>query len=388
MIKFILIAALLLVPYLGMKCAQGSQALGRYTTLGYLIDTMSVAGSIGRLIKASAKAVILAILIVAPLLALVLFAPSGSETWAPLVGSLLGFLANLILGAAAGIALLVAGILARPATRDTIDADLDMIQRTRRRLWPFLSFLMAVLLLAGGTCQAAGTGHVWVWAIDGTDSLDPAQRQLGIEALVGKALATARAMNVDTIQVVRFTDEELLSDMTWVEVPRAFALADCRRAKPEGRIPSGLMGLSPTWASDRKQAGLAKCSALQAHRRAATEERESAFITQLRLATRLTPRADRRTRILPLLSKLIQRPHVRSIALLSDGVDTTGQSISSLHVPDHMSVTLVLTRPNPRRSTPTLADVLAEADVWARVRGIRVTTATEYAGLHDGRAGR
>mgnify|MGYP000376215810 CR=1 FL=1 len=50
---------------------------------------------------------------------------------------------------------------------------------------------------------------------------------------------------------------------------------------------------------------------------------------------------------------------VVAIDVLTDGIDNSGASLSSLAIPDGVSVTLIIARPNPKRVRPTVDDVLA-----------------------------
>ena len=70
-----------------------------------------------------------------------------------------------------------------------------------------------------------------------------------------------------------------------------------------------------------------------------------------------------------------------AIDMITDGVDHSGKSPEQVAIPEHMSVTFVITRPNPSHRRPTLDDVLAAAQAWDAVDGITVTTVSEYPGV-------
>ena len=85
-------------------------------------------------------------------------------------------------------------ILAKVGQRDTIEAQIRMNLRARRHLEKFLTVLLAALVVGLGAALPAHAAHlVWAWAIDVTDSVDPAQRDAAITAMVDGALDTARS---------------------------------------------------------------------------------------------------------------------------------------------------------------------------------------------------
>ncbi len=96
---------------------------------------------------------------------------------------------------------------------------------------------------------------------------------------------------------------------------------------------------------------------------------------------RVTPRDDVTTKLVPLLQKILVRPYVLALEVLTDGVDNSGVPITDVVVPDGVPVTLIITRPDPERRSPTLHDVLEAAESWNRIDGITVTTVSEYAGF-------
>jgi hypothetical protein len=89
-----------------------------------------------------------------------------------------------------------------------------------------------------------------------------------------------------------------------------------------------------------------------------------------------------------MLRILVTRPYVRAVDVVTDGIDLSGEPPESVRVPDNVDVLMVITRPNPDRRRPTVANVLAAADAWARVDGISVTTVSEYRGVVEVREAR
>ncbi len=104
------------------------------------------------------------------------------------------------------------------------------------------------------------------------------------------------------------------------------------------------------------------------------------FRAYLDAATKVMPRAAVTTRIAPLVRWLVSRPEVVAIDVVTDGIDHSRVPPSSLRIPKEVEVTFIITRPNPRRSSPTLDEVLATAVAWSHVPGIKVTGAGDYLG--------
>jgi len=242
--NLLLVLAFFMVPVLAGLCARASRGLGRQVAVTRFTDTSSVATTIDRQVHEFGKIGLLAIAAFIVVFALTLFTPSWSEAWAPLVGGILGFLANVVLGLSTGIGTNATEILGKPGLRDHIDVQLDMIKRTRRHLRRFLVLMIALTTILTTNGVAMAGASVLIWAIDVSDSVDPAQRNAGIDALIASALESAHAHEADTIQVVKFSDEEFLSDMAWVPVPEAGTFVDCREAEPELLISKGLIGYS------------------------------------------------------------------------------------------------------------------------------------------------
>ena len=89
-----------------------------------------------------------------------------------------------------------------------------------------------------------------------------------------------------------------------------------------------------------------------------------------------------------MLEELIRNPYTVAIDMVTDGVDHSGKPPNQMTIPEHILVTVVITRPNPSRRQPTLGDVLAAAKAWDAVTGITVTTVSEYPGVWRALGGR
>lgn len=222
--------------------------------------------------------------------------------------------------------------------------------------------------------------RAWVWAIDVTDSVDPAQRDAAIAAMIEGALDTARRLEADRVVIVKVADQDFLSDMSWVAVPPASNFEDCNNAESEFHVSKSWVGISPSVWIDGKRRAVGECSARQTEERARLAEQEARFLEQLRGATTVFPRADVSTRIVPSLQTLLRRPYVAAVELVTDLQDQSGMPPDRLEIPAGTPVTVVVTRPNPKRSTPTLRDVLAASERWARIKGVTVIGVAEYPG--------
>ena len=113
--------------------------------------------------------------------------------------------------------------------------------RTRRRLRKFLAAVFLTFGLLHGVPEIVhANGHVWVWAIDVSASMDPVRREQGINEMIEVAQGKAHDLGVQVILVMKFSEEEILADMTWVSVPQPLSLNDCNRVKPEQSVTKGL----------------------------------------------------------------------------------------------------------------------------------------------------
>jgi hypothetical protein len=373
--------SLALVPFLAVALAKGSRGAGRHVALAKLTNIDSVEETIDGQVRPAGKLGLLALAFVVAVVVLFFFAPSGSGSAVQFIASMISFCANLLLGLAAGISLNASGILAKVSERDTIKANIDMKRRTRRRLTKIVSVLVLAFLLATGVPVHAETaGRVWAWVIDVTDSVDPAQREAAIAAMIQSALEVARKLGTDRIVVVKVGDEDFLSDMSWVSVPPIHTFVDCRKVDPPITISKSWLTWSPTSLREAKAAAVRACEDRQKAERSTVAEEEARFTEQLQRATWLVPRADVTTRIVPLVQTLVARPYVGAIDLVTDLQDRSGTPPEHLDVPDGISVTIIVTRPNPGRPTPTLREVVASAERWAKITGITVISAAEYPG--------
>jgi hypothetical protein len=388
--------AVVAVPVLAILCAKAVKGLGQHIAVTRLTDPNSVDESVSGQVRFAGGAAMIAGVFLLSILALLFFSPPSWASWITYVSGLLGFGANVALGMSAGVGGNAAELLLKPAERDDIDCKISMKQRLRRLLKKFyLAVLLALVVLGGGQAVRAGDdgqlggvvnadhqeGLVLVKAVDITASADPVQRELGIASMVDRAPEQARELGAVAVLVVTFADEVLLSDMAWVPVPPMAHEEDCDHVSSALRVTKGLMGFSPTVAKWNRDRAVAACLARRDGARALVAEQDRRAREQLRRAMRVTPRDDVRTKLAPLLQKFFGRPYVLAIEVLTDGVDNSGVPITDVVVPDGVSVTLIITRPNPERRSPTLRDVLEVAEAWDRIDGITVTTVSEYAGF-------
>jgi hypothetical protein len=383
----------LAVPVLAVACARTAKGLGQHIAVTRLTEPNSVDHSVDRQVAFAGVATVAAGIFLLAILALLFFSPQSWASWATYVSGLLGFGANIALGLSAGVGGNAAELLMKPAERDDIDCQIAMKKRTRRVLRKF--FVTAVLAFgligsawANDTHEIAQASHpehrqevIPVKAVDYSDSLDPEQRERGIAAMVDRAPEQARALGAQAILVITFADELLLANMTWVPVPPKPSLEDCGKVSPKFTVTKGLMPLSPIGAMEARDVEVKACLDRRDRARSLLAEQDRRIRDQLRQAMRVTPRAGVSTRIIPLLQKLTTRPYVGPIEVLTDGIDNSNVPLSILTIPDGVSVTLILARPNPRRRSPTLDDVLAAAERWSRVKNVSVTTVSEYAGF-------
>jgi len=380
--ELMMVLPLVLGVVLGYLFARGARGLGQKLAVTSYTFITSVIDTIDRQVRLFGRTSVVAVLLLIAAAGLMIFTPSTGTSWAPLLGKVIGFAANIALGFAAGVGANVVAILSIPAIRDSIDCQLEMKRRTRRRLSKFLAMLLILfpLQFAGSGPSYAGEGFL-VLAIDRTDSMDPVQRETGAKIEVEAALEKARRLHASAILVVIFDEEIMLSDMAWVLVPPERVVEDCRDARPVPVAEEGFITFAPGLAAGRKQQSVDECLVRQGAGREREADERRTFRERLAAATRVTPRADVTTRIVPLLQWLVQRPNTLAVDLLTDGIDRSGMPLNSLRIPVDMPVTLIITRPNPKRATPSLDDVLAAARAWERVPGIKVTTVGEYAAL-------
>ena len=390
--------------YLGLPAAVLAAALlalairglGRHFAVTRLTILGHVHRTIDRLVRTAGKCALAAGVLLLALLGMMFFAPSSWSSWANQVSNLLSFAANILLGLAAGIGAHAAWILSLPMVRDTVDCELDMIRRTRRYIRrhfrkvvpqvPKALILMVALFLSPGYARAAES--IWVWAIDVSDSMDPAQRVQGIDQMIESAHERAHNLGATVIQVVRFSEEARLAEMTWVTAPKPLPLEDCRSARSKMTLEKGLMRWSARFAEGQRIKTIAECEEKQVVLQQRIAVEQEAFVKQLRTATLFKPRADVTTRLVPMLEELIRNPNTVAIDMVTDGVDHSGKPPNQMTIPEHILVTVVITRPNPSRRQPTLGDVLAAAKAWDAVAGITVTTVSEYPGVWRALGGR
>lgn len=373
---------------LAVICARTSKRFGHKYAVTRLTDTHSVDNTIDRLVRFAGRCTVAAGVLLASVMALLFFSPPRWASATTLLGGLIGFSANIVLGLAAGVGGQAADILRKVAVRDHIDSLLRMKERTRRHLSRFFTALVITMSALSSLPTLAAPDGVWVMAIDSTDSMDPVQRQTGIDAFIEGAFDRAHGLGVRAIQIVKFSNDVLLADMTLVPVPELPPQEDCRNAKPEAAFGKSIILISPTAAAARRQDAIEACELRGAAARRTAASEQQCFREQLRRATRVRPRDDVSTLIVPLIQKLMLRPYVRVIDVLTDGIDNSGFPPSGLRVPPHLPVTIILTRPNPKRRAPTLKDVLAGADRWAEVKGFFVTSVGEYAAVMQSRGAR
>jgi hypothetical protein len=183
------------------------------------------------------------------------------------------------------------------------------------------------------------------------------------------------------IQVVKFDQAGMLSDVVWVRVPSEVVFEDCQRAKPLPMVMEGVIGLSPALAEGWKQKAIDDCVDRQHGERRIQENQERVFREDLRVASRVIPRANVTTRIVPVIQWLAHGPRTVALDVVTDGIDHSGTPLASLKIPKRVRINMVLTRPNPKRSIPSLDDVLSAARRWSEVPGITVVGAGGYAEL-------
>lgn len=373
--------ALVFGAILGFFCAKGAKALGQQIAVTRFTVATSVRDTISRHVGAFGASALAGILCVILAAVLIIFTPESAASWAPLASKIVGFAANLMLGLAAGIGTHVAGILAKPALCESIECALEMKRRTRRHLTKFLVLLtFSITTLVAHPSMAEAAPKVWVWAIDITDSVDPVQRKEAVARLIEAGLEKAQQLGAGLIQVVKFDEAVMLSDSTWVPVPAAQVSTNCQKAKPVMTDLDGFMGASPGLVAKRKHDAVSACLSHERGRAAVYDSEVRQFRERLEAATKVIPRADVTTRIVPLLQWLVNRPETVAIYIVTDGIDHSRVPLSALRIPSNISVTFIVTRPNPRRTSPTVIDVLAMAAVWARVPGIMVASAGDYLG--------
>jgi hypothetical protein len=383
------LVGIIAIPIAAWLCAKTAKGLGQHVAVTTFTNPGSVEGTISRQMRIASKTAISAILLVIAVIVLLLIAQPSWASWLTYLNSLLMLAANVMLGLSAGVGTNVADILEKPARRDAIDCAIDMKGRLRRRLRRFLGIVfLAAALSTGHFSPTTATEPAWGVAVDITDSMDPAQRDRAIDEIVRVAPERVQVLGVTRVFVVKFTSESRLSEMAWVPVPTVPALEDCSKAKPARSVVKGLLGLSPALAIGRHDAATTDCLARRGVSLREFALQHEAFQTRLRSAMRGTPRADVTTHIAPTLRNLVTRPYVRALDVVTDGIDLSGQAPESVHVPDSVAVLMIITRPNPDRRSPTVANVLAAADAWERVDGISVTTVSEYRGIAQVREAR
>ncbi len=376
-LNFLVWAAVLLIPLLAIGCARAARGFGRQVAVTRLTDVANSSNTIREQVRAFGKSGLFAIIMVAGVIALFLFV---SATWGPFVGSIVGFGANLALGLAAGIGLNVGEILSKPDQRENINVQLEMKNRTRRRLRQYLPILFVLFVLPSFNMLYASE-PVWIVAIDASNSVDPVQREEAIESLVRTAPSRARDLDVSAVLVVEFSDKELLSDMRLIPVPDAIQQPDCSNAKPSLQLSKSLVAFSPTFLAARKRDAVAECGRQQTAVQRSNRESEALFRNRLRAASVVSVKNNVRTHLVGLLRGLVSRRYVRAIDVISDGIDNSGVPISRVVTTSSLQVTLIITGPNPERASPTLRDVLEAAEAWDRIDGVTVTTVAEYAGF-------
>lgn len=385
----------LAVPVLAVTCAKTAKGLGQHVGVARLTDPNSVNDTVDRQVAFAGTAAVAAGILLLAILALLFFSPQSWASWSTYISGLLGFGANIALGLSAGVGGNAAELLLKPAERDDVDCQIAMKERTRRLLRKFFLGVVLALGLAnmGDPAQAAVASTigdspldprhdlVLVKAVDITDSGDPNQRERGIAAMVDRSPEQARRLGAQAILVITFADELLLSNMTWVPVPQRPSIEDCDKVSPKFRVTKSAMMLSPVGMMEARDIEVHACLARRESAETLLAEQDRRMRDQLRQAMRVPPRGDVSTRIVPLLKKLVTRPYVRVVELLTDGIDTSGLPLSTLTVPDGVRITLIIARPNPRRRSPTLDQVLVAAEAWEHVPGVSVTTVSEYAGF-------
>ncbi len=374
------VVGLPVVPIAGLVAARAAKGLGRHIAVTGLTDSDSVRRTLDRQVRIAGLTAVAAVFLLLAIMALAFLLPPSWSSWSSYAGGLVAFGANIALGFSAGLGGNAAHILQKPGIRDTIDCQVEMKLGTRRVLAKYVgAFILSVVLLSVPGASWAAEG-VWVWALDATDSVDRAQANSVVEQMIDAAPVRSSQLDVAAIQIVKFHEDVMLSEMTWIRVPPEPTQVNCSKARPKPTLMKGLGLLSPTLAAGRRQEAVDSCTAdlraeVQAH-----AERIRVFKEQLRAGARLTPRTGVHTRIVPLLAWLVGRPDVVAIDVLTDGIDNSGNSVSLLRIPESMQVRLIITRPNRERKSPTVCDVLSAAEAWAHVPGITVTSAGEFGG--------
>jgi hypothetical protein len=380
--------ALLIGGLLGFSCARGAKALGHQIAVTLFTIATSVRETINRHIEAFGISALLGILFLILAAAFVIFTPASAAAWASVASKIVGFAANLTLGLAAGVGTHVAWILGKPALRDSILCDLDMKRRTRRHLSKFvvvLVFVLGTVVVLPPIVEAAPS--VWVIADDATNSVHPVQRKEVIAKVIQAAPERADHLHASFVEVIKFDEAVMLSESTWIPVPAAPPPIDCQRAKPDLSGVDGFILLSPGLIASKQQDAVAECIAQEHNKNEVYESEVRRFKARLETATKVKPRTNIRTRIASLVNWLVSRPEVVAIDVVTDGIDNGRMPLSGLRVPSQVQVTLIITLPNPARSSPTLDDVLAAADSWGHVPGIKVIGAGDYLGASTGVAG-
>lgn len=374
------IVAGILAVGLAVTLAKGARGVGRHFAVTRLTDPASVNRTIHRHVRLSGKLGAIAFVCVLALVALYFLASGEFAAWAQSIGGGVTLVANVMLGLSAGILLSASDLLEKVARADSLDRLLEMKARAKRYLGRYL-LVAAMLLLPGAQLVPgyAAARPVWTVAIDVTDSMDPVQRDVAIGAFVETALARARALRVEWIAVIPFSDQEVLSDLAAVRVPAVRAPADCASVSPPIRLTKSWVALSPGALRAAKAEAVASCESDTAELRRADAADEARFVAELRRATRVLPRADVTTRIVPLVQSIADRPYVRAIDVVTDLLDRSRLPVESLHLPRDTPVTVIVTRPNPLRPEFRLSETLQAAERWGRVPGIRVCAASEYA---------
>ncbi|MBI4032570.1 hypothetical protein HY374_02595 [Candidatus Berkelbacteria bacterium] len=372
-----------LVPLASLLAARAAKGLGQHVTVTRFTNPDSVKQTIDTQIRVAGKSAVIAGALLLAIMALTFFAPPSWSSWVSYLGGLVAFGANIALGFSAGVGGNAADILAKPTIRDNIDCQVHMKRRTRRILRKYLKAVVLATVLLGLSGISHAAEAVWVWAIDVTDSVDRAQGDAAVGQLIEIAPERAARLGADAILIVKFGQDVMLSEMIWIPVPTELALVDCSRAKPKPMLTKGIGMLSPTQAAGRKQDAVEACSTRLLAEQQVHAEQLQLLKERLHASTRVTPRANVRTRIVPLLEWLVSRPSTVAIDVVTDGIDNSGIPLSRLQIPERVMVTFIITRPNPKRKRPTVDDVLSAAEAWSRLPGVMLMSAGEYAGIWE-----
>lgn len=372
------IAVAIAVP-LALGLAKASRALGRQLAVAKLTDPASVGETLDRQVRVAGHLGLAALACLFALAGIFVLAPAGAAPWVQTASEALSFAANVLLGLSAGIGANAGYLLGKSDDLEAIDVILAMKERTARRLMGYLiAFVVLFLFPATVSSPARAAPQVWVVAIDVTASMDPEQRLMVIATFLDSALERARVIGVDYVLVASVSDQDFLPDETLISVPPALGDTDCGKARIALSVSKSWVAFAPGRLIGAKQAAVSDCRAREeiARQRSAAEERR--FLERLRQAMQVVPRADVRTRIVPLVQNLVARPNTRAVELITDLCDDSGIPPSRITVPPGVQVTVILTRPDPRRRSPTLADTSRAAARWRTVPGVRVVTPTEY----------